>query len=63
MGYKMNRNLLSLFFPFSVASNKSWDYSFTGDLLRLSSIEGRGKESMKWEWVWQKSHDDKQNEL
>lgn len=51
------------FFPFSLGSNKRWDYSFSGDLLRLSSIEGRGKESMKWEWIWQKSPSDYLNEL
>jgi len=51
------------FFPFNIGSNKRWDYSFTGDLLRLSSIEGSGKESMKWEWVWQKSLNDYQDEL
>jgi hypothetical protein len=51
------------FFPFNLGSNKRWDYSFTGNLLRLSSTEGNGKESMKWEWVWQKSPSDYRDAL
>lgn len=53
---------LSLF-PFNTPDNKKWDYSFAGDLLRLSSIEHPGKAPMKWEWIWEKSSNQIRKEL
>jgi len=52
---------LSLF-PFKDLNNKSWNYAFTGDILRLSSTENLGYSSLKWEWLWQKSSSTKNEE-